>query len=94
MALQLMILLPPKLWETHCQTPAPPRIKTILKIKILSIRTRDRLHQDPYLKTEKRKREPVRIPIIDTTRKSGPYSEAEKLKSELENFLSQCIQNT
>jgi len=38
------------------------------------------LHQDPYLKTEKLKREHIPIPIIETTPKSVSF----KLQSELE----------
>ena len=38
------------------------------------------MHQDPYLKTEKLKRELISIPIIENTRKRGPF----KLQSELE----------
>jgi len=34
MALQRMILVPPELWENHCQTPPPPPpVKKILKTK-------------------------------------------------------------
>jgi hypothetical protein len=33
MALQHKILVPPELWEKRCQTPLPPPVKTILKIK-------------------------------------------------------------
>ena len=60
---------------------SPPPVKTILKSKDHSCNkwTRVRLHQDPYLKTEKRKREPIPTPIIETTRKSGPFIKAEKL---------------
>jgi len=67
-----MILVPPKLREKRCQTPQPPPVKKILKSKDHSSnkRNRVRLHQDPYLKTEKRKREPIPIPIIEAARKS------------------------
>jgi len=66
MALQRMILLPPELWENRSQEP--PTVKKILKSKdhIYNKWTQIRLHQDPYLKTEKRKREPIPIPIIET----------------------------
>jgi len=78
MALHLMILVPPELCEKRCQTPSPPPVKTILKIKIIAIiNGLVRLHQDPYLKTEKLKMEPITIPIIETTRKSGPFIKAE-----------------
>jgi len=33
MALQRMILVPPKLWEKRCQTLSQPPVKTILKSK-------------------------------------------------------------
>jgi len=70
----------------RCRTPSPPPVKTILKSKDHSYNkwTSVRLHYDPYLKTEKLKREPFPIPIIETTRKSGPFIKAEKLDSELE----------
>jgi len=66
MALQRMILVPPELWENRSQEPPP--VKKILKSKDHSYNkwTQVRLHQDPYLKTEKRKREPIPIPIIET----------------------------
>jgi len=82
MALQCVILVPRELCEKLCKTPSPPPVKTILKSIDHGYNkwTRVRLHQDPYLKTEKLKREPIPIPIIETTRKSGPF----KLESELE----------
>ena len=66
MALQRMILVPPELWENHSLPPPP--LKKIIKSKDHSYNkwTKIRLHQDPYLKTEKRKREPIPIPIIET----------------------------
>jgi hypothetical protein len=74
MALQRMILVSHELWEMRCKSPSPPPVKTILKSKYHSYNkwTRVRLHQDPYLKTEKLKREPIPIPIIETTRKREP----------------------
>jgi len=44
-----------EVWEKRCQSPSPPPVKTILKSKDHSCNkwTRARLHQDPYLKTEK-----------------------------------------
>lgn len=77
MALQRMILVPHELWEKRCKSPSPPPVKTILKSKDHSYNkwTRVRLHQDPYLKTEKLKREPIPIPIIETTRKREPELE-------------------
>ena len=70
----------------RCQTPSPPPVRTILKSKdhCYNKWTRFPLHQDPYLKTEKLKREPIPIPIIETTRKRGPFNKAEKLEPELE----------
>jgi hypothetical protein len=66
MALQVMILVPPELWENR--SLPPPRVKKNIKSKDHSYNkwTKIRLHQDSYLKTEKRKREPIPIPIIET----------------------------
>jgi len=69
MALQRMILVPAELWESRCQTPPPPPpVKKIIKTNDHSYNklTQVRLHQDPYLKTEKQKRETIPIPIIET----------------------------
>ena len=86
MALRRMILVPPELWEKRCQAPLPPPVKTILKRKYHNYnnRTRVRLHQDPYLKAEKLKREPIPIPMIATTPKSGTFIKTEKLEPELQ----------
>ena len=67
MALQRMILVPPELWENRSLAPPPP-VKKILKSNEHSCNkwTQISLHQDPYLKTEKRKREPIHIPIVET----------------------------
>jgi hypothetical protein len=75
MALQPMILVSSELSEKRCQTPSPPPVKTILKRKDHSYNkwTRVRLHHKPYLKSEKRKREPIAIPIIEATLKSEPF---------------------
>ena len=64
MALQHMIIVPPELWENR-QTPPTPLVKKILQSKDRSYNewTQVRLHQDPYLKTEKQKRAPIPIPI-------------------------------
>jgi hypothetical protein len=65
MALQRMILVPPEMWETRSPAlPTPP--VTILNSKDHSYNnwTKGRLHQDPFLKSEKQKREP--IPIVET----------------------------
>ena len=66
MALQRMILVPPELWENRSLPPPP--VKKIIKSKDHSYNklTQIRLHQDPYLKTDKRKLEPIPIPIIGT----------------------------
>ena len=66
MALQRMILVPPELWENRSLPPPP--LKNIIKSKDHSYNkwTKIRLHQNPYLKTEKRKQEPIPIPIIET----------------------------
>jgi len=64
-----MILVPPKLWENRCQAaPPPPPVKKIIKTSDQSYNkwTQVRNHQDPYLKTEIQKREPIPIPIIET----------------------------
>jgi hypothetical protein len=85
MALQRMILVSPELWEKHCQkqSPALP-VKTILKSKNHSYDkcSRVRLQQDPYLKSKRLNREPIAVPIIETTRKTGPFIKAEKPESE------------
>jgi hypothetical protein len=66
MALQLMMLFPPKQWENLSQSRPP--VKKILKSKDNSDNewTQVRLQQNPFLKTEKRKREPIPIPIVET----------------------------
>jgi len=60
MALQRMILVPPEMWETRSQA-SPSPVKTILKREDHSYNkwTKVRLHQDPFLKSEKQKREPI-----------------------------------
>jgi hypothetical protein len=67
MELQSMILVPPELRENRSQAPPPP-VKKILNSKDHSYNkwTQVRLHQDPYLKTEKRKWEPIVIRIVET----------------------------
>jgi hypothetical protein len=66
MALQRMILVPPERWEKVSQSSPP--IKKILKSKNHSYNkwARVRAQHDPFLKTEKQKREPIPIPIIET----------------------------
>jgi hypothetical protein len=43
-----------------------------------------RLQQIPYLKTEKLNREPIAVPIIETTPKTATFIKAEKPESEIE----------
>ena len=64
-----MILVLPELWEKFSQSPPPP-VKKTPKSKDDSYNkwTQVRLHQDQYFKTEKRKLEPIPIPIIETGR--------------------------
>ena len=66
MALQRMILVPPELWENRSLPPPP--VKNIIKSKDHSFNKwiKIRLHHYPYLKTEKRKRETIPIPTIET----------------------------
>jgi len=91
MALQRMILVPPELWEKRSQSPPP--VKKILDSKDHSYNkwTRVRMHQDPYLKSEKQKREPIPIPIIENKNPkpkrivgSVPLFKTEMLDSESE----------
>ena len=62
-----MILISPELRDSRSQA-LPPPVKKILSSNDHSYNkwTKFRLHQDPYLKTEKQKREPIPIPIIET----------------------------
>jgi len=92
MALQCMISVPPEMWEKRSQSP--PTVKKILKSKNHSYNkwTQVHLHQDQYLKTEKRKWEPIPIPITETgvtKRKhiigSVPLFKTEMLDSESES---------
>jgi hypothetical protein len=69
MALKRMLLIPPELWEKCSQPPPkPPPVKQILKGKDHSFDkwTKIRIHQDPYLKSQNVKREPIPIPIVET----------------------------
>jgi hypothetical protein len=53
-----------------------------------------RLQQDPYLKTERLNREPTAVPIIEATRKTGPFIKAERPESQIETgFHSKYVQN-
>jgi hypothetical protein len=69
MALQRIILVPPELCENRSQAPPQP-VKKILNNKDRSYNkwTQVRLHQNPYFKTEKRKRDSIAIPILETGR--------------------------
>ena len=82
MALQRMILVPPELWENRSQAPSPPPVKKILKSNEHSYNkwTQIRLHQDPYVKTEKRNREPIpnRLVVTGSTPDSKPNFENRK----------------
>jgi hypothetical protein len=62
-----MILVPPELWENRSQARPSP-VKKILSSKDHSYNkwTQVRLHQVLYLETEKRKREPIAIPTVET----------------------------
>jgi hypothetical protein len=74
----------------------PPSVKIILKSKNNSYDkwTQVRLQQDPYLRTEKLNREPIVVPIIESTRKTGSFIKAEKPESEIQTgFNSKYIQN-
>jgi len=67
--LQRIISVPPEMWENRSQTlppPPPPPVKKILNSKDHSYNkwSEVRLHQDPFLKSEKLKREPIPIPIV------------------------------
>ena len=83
MALQRMILVPPELWENRSLPPPP--FKKIIKSKDHNYNkwTKIRLHQDPHLKTEKRKREPIPVPIIQTGDVKRKY-----------NWFSAAVQNS
>jgi hypothetical protein len=63
-----MILVPPEMWENRTQTLSPPPVKKILNSKDHGYNkwTKVRLHQEPFLKSEKQKREPIPIPIAET----------------------------
>jgi len=57
------------MFENRSQTlPPPPPVKKILNSEGHSYNkwTKVRLHQDPFLKSEKQKREPIPIPIVET----------------------------
>ena len=78
-----MILVPPELWEKRCQIPPPPpQVKKILKSKDHSYNkwTQVRLHKDPYFKTEKQKREPIPVPIIETCSTKPSFKTKSKRK--------------
>jgi hypothetical protein len=99
-----MIFVPPELWENRSKAPPPP-VKKILNSKDHSYNkwTYVRLHLDPYLKTEKRKREPIAIPIVETggtpessfnsksrRKRPVPLSESENDDASPCHILSRC----
>ena len=88
MALQHMILFSQELWENR-QTPPPPPVKRILQSKDHSYNkwTQVRLHQDPYLKTEKQKREPIPIPIVEPASSKPSFITKPKRKLLSVHFL-------
>ena len=67
MALQRMILVPPEIQETRSNA-SPPPVKTILNSEDHSFNkwTKVRLHQDPFLKSEKQKLKLIPIPNAET----------------------------
>ena len=107
MALQSFILVPRELWQNRCQTPPPPPVKKVLNIKDHSSNkwTQVRLHQDPYLKTGKQKRESIPIPIIKIASSKRSFKTKLnwklrigsvplfKMKSESETMFHLCIQS-
>jgi hypothetical protein len=76
-----MNLIPPELWEYRSQS-SPPTIQKIIKSKDPSYNkwTQVRLHQDPFLKTDKRKVEPIPNPIADTGRTKPSFTTKPKRK--------------
>jgi hypothetical protein len=81
MALQRMILVPPEMWETRSQA-SPPPVKTIQKSKDHSYNKwrKVRVHQDPFLKRENRKPEPIPIKIVETKVKHPRFKTKPKRK--------------
>ena len=71
MALLRMILVPQEMCETRSKA-SPPPVKTILNSKdhTCNIWTTVRLHQEPFLKSEKQKRGPIPIVEIGVTQPS------------------------
>jgi hypothetical protein len=59
MTLKRTLLIPPELWENRTQTSPSPPVKEILKSRDHSYDKWSQfcVHQDPYLKTEKLKRD-------------------------------------
>ena len=93
MALQHMILVPPELWENR-SLPLPT-VKKIIKSKDHSYNkwTKIRFHQDPYLKTDKRKRETIPTPIIETgdTKRKRIIGSVPLFKMSLNQKLPLCL---
>ena len=80
-----MILVPTELWENRT-LESPPTGKETLRIMDHNYNkwTEVRLHQDPYLETEKQKREHIPIPIIET----GSTKPSFKRKPERKRIIS------
>jgi hypothetical protein len=90
-----MVLVPPELWEKRCQTPSPPPVKTTLKNKDHSYNTWTRVRlQDPYLRTERLNRQPIAVPIIETTHKTGPFLKRKSHSLKQKPVFNLCIQST
>ena len=75
-----MILVPPEMWVNRSKAP-PPAVKKILNTKNHTNNkwTQVRLHQDPYLKSEKQKRDPIRIPIVETGSAQSRFKTKQKV---------------
>jgi hypothetical protein len=63
-----MILVPPEMWENLSQTLPPTPYKKILNSKDHTFNKwlKVRLQQHPFLKSERQKRDPNPIPIVET----------------------------
>jgi hypothetical protein len=88
-----MILFPPELWENRSKTPTTPPVKKILNSKDNNYDewTRVRTHQDPLLKDEKQRREPIPVPIIE--RKIDNRNRLLPVKTGSSSVHSKCIRN-
>jgi hypothetical protein len=79
MSLKRVLLIPPELIEKKDKQPPPP-LQEILKQKGRRFDKWARLR--PYLRSEKKKREPIPIPILETggTHKKQPRYKIERRK--------------